>query len=344
MVFMIFFSFREISLLHHFEISRRHFLVTAGEDTVIKIHEIDNMGRRTECLSLRSHISCVRSVKTLEMPDGDVVLVSAGGRAQVKVWRVTCPLQTGQTTIAITETCSHMLKGCDKRRKKTWRQADVIHDTEVRYMDIDIRASREKEKGLVVIAACSDGILRLLSVSQDLSTVTLLDESCRVDHCFLKVTPGDMYTMVSTSTDGISRLWTLEDSTLAFKSAVTTSQSGCNALLSCDGDTILTGGDDGSITISSFSSAGKSTIFPRLHSSHVTGLSMVDQHVISCSVDQRIAIWKFDGADMSSVVLVDQLCTDVADIQAMTVWRPERDGGALIAVGGEGLAIYKCVF
>ena len=335
------FHHRELTVVHHFEVSGRHFLVTAGEDTVIKIHEVDHMGRRTECLSLRSHISCVRSVKTLEMPNGDVVMVSAGGRAQVKVWRVTS-LQTGPTTIAISETCSHMLKGCDKRRKKTWRQADVIHDTEVRYMDIDIRASREK--GLVVIAACSDGVLRLLSVSQDLSTVTLLDESCRVDHCFLKVTPRDMHTVVSTSTDGISRLWTLEDSTLGFKSAVTTSQSGCNALLSWDGDTILTGGDDGSITVSSFSSAGKSTIFPRLHSSHVTGLSVVDQHVISCSVDQRIAIWKIDGADMSSVVLVDQLCTDVADIQAMTAWRPVRDEGALIAVGGEGLAIYKCVF
>ena len=333
---------REVSVVHHFEISGRHFLVTAGEDTVIKIHEVDSMGRRSECLSLRSHISCVRSVKTLKMPDGEMVMVSAGGRAQVKVWRVTSPLQTTKGKIACVERASHMLKGDDKRRKKTWREADVVHDAEVRYMDIDVRPSREN--GLVVTAACSDGVLRLLSVSQDLSTVTLLEESCRIDRCFLKLTPGGKHTMVSTSTDGISRLWTLQDSTLSFKAAVTTSQSGCNALLSCDGDALLTGGDDGSITVSNFSSAGKCTSFPRLHSGHVTGLSMVDQHVISCSVDQRIAIWKFDGADMSSVGLVDQLCTDVADIQAMAVWRPARDEEALVAVGGEGLAIYKCVF
>ena len=333
---------REVSVVHHFEISARHFLVTAGEDTVIKIHEVDNMGRRTECLSLRSHISCVRSVKTLAMSEDETVMVSAGGRAQLKVWRVNNSFQT-TATLRIIECASHMLKGDDKRRKKTWREADVIHDAEVRYMDIDIRPSREK--GLLVTAACSDGVLRLLSVSQDLSTVTLLDESCRIGRCFLKLTSTGEHTMVSTSTDGISRLWTLEDCELGFKSAVTTSQSGCNALVSCDGETILTGGDDGSIAVSSFVSAGKCSSFPRLHSSHVTGLSItVDQHVISCSVDQRIAIWKFDSADMSSVELVDQLCTDVADIQAMAVWRADRDEGALIAVGGEGLAIYKCVF
>ena len=329
---------REISVVHHFEISERHFLATAGEDTVIRIHQVDDKGRRTECLSLRSHISSVRSVKTLKLPSGDVAMVSAGGRAQVKVWRVA--LHRG-ATISISETCSHMLKGCDKRRKKTWRDADVIHDTEVRYMDIDVRLSREK--GLVVTAACSDGVLRLLSVSQDLRTVTLMDESCGISRCLLKLTSRDEHSIISTSTDGISRLWTLEDSTLTFKSAVVTSQSGCNALLDCDGETIVTGGDDGSIALSSFSSTGKCTSFPQLHSSAVTGLAMVDQHLISCSVDQRIAIWNFDGMNMNDVSLVDQLCTDVADIQAMAVWRPTRDDGALIAVGGEGLSIYRCI-
>ena len=328
---------REVSVVHHFEISEKHFLVTAGEDTLIKVHEVDNVGRITESLSLRSHISCVRSVKTLEMPNGEIVMVSAGGRAQLKVWRVTS--QT--TTILISETCSHMLKGCDKRRKKTWRDADVIHDAEVRYMDIDIRPSK---KGLVVTAACSDGILRLFSVSQDLSTVRLLYESSGINRCFLKLAPRDEHTLASTSTDGISRLWRIEDSKIGLESAVTSSKSGCNALFSCDGDTFLTGGEDGSISVTSFSSAGKCTSFPQLHSSHVTGLYKVGQRVISCSVDQRIAVWSLDGANMSGVTLVDQLCTDVADIQAMAVWCPLGDEEALIAVGGDGLAIYKCIF
>ena len=79
---------REIAVVHHFELGGRHFLATAGEDTVIKIHEVDGSGRRSERLSLKSHISCVKSVKTLQLPGGEVVMVSAGGRAQLKVWRV----------------------------------------------------------------------------------------------------------------------------------------------------------------------------------------------------------------------------------------------------------------
>ena len=63
-----------------------------------------------------------------------------------------------------TETCSHMLKGDDKRRRKTWRDADVVHDAEMRYMDLDVRL--EERGALLVVGACSDGGLRLLSVSQ----------------------------------------------------------------------------------------------------------------------------------------------------------------------------------
>ena len=84
-------SAREIAVVHHFELAGRHFLATAGEDTVIKVHEVDGSGRRSECVSLKSHISCVKSVKTLQLPSGggeEVVMVSAGGRAQLKVWRV----------------------------------------------------------------------------------------------------------------------------------------------------------------------------------------------------------------------------------------------------------------
>ena len=65
-----------------------------------------------------------------------------------------------------TETCAHMLKGDDKRRRKTWREADVVHDAEMRYMDLDVRLARGGGGALLVVGACSDGVLRLLSVAQ----------------------------------------------------------------------------------------------------------------------------------------------------------------------------------
>ena len=175
---------------------------------------------------------------------------------------------------------------------------------------------------------------------QDLKTVSVVDESCAIDHCFLKVTSRGEDTVVTSSTDGICRIWTVGVSSLSLESSMASCQSGCNALFSCGATgAVLTGGDDGSIAFSDFSD-GECRSFSRLHSSQVTGLSMMDKHVISCSVDQRIAVWKLDK---KGVELVDQLCTDVADIQAMAVWRPQSDGRALVAVGGEGLAIYECI-
>ena len=57
-------------------------------------------------------------------------LVSAGGRAQLKVWW----MSRGPDWFHVKEVASHMLKGNDKwRKKKTWKTSEqIIPDAETR--------------------------------------------------------------------------------------------------------------------------------------------------------------------------------------------------------------------
>jgi WD40 repeat protein len=329
------FHSREISVVHHFSLAERHFVATAGEDATIRLHEIGDGLAKIERLSLKSHISSVKSIKTMEQKNGKVVMVSAGGRAQIKVWRVSL---SGEELTA-TETASHLLKGDDKRRKKTWRDKDVVHDAETRYMDVEI--VRGNEGRMLVVAGCSDGHLRLLAVSEDLKKVSVLDETCKIDHCFLKLTANIGGGVLSTSTDGILRAWScVEDKSLALKSQRTLNQSGCNAVAAKADGSVVTGGDDGTVAVF-YKRSESVSLFLQLHSGQVTGLFWCgDDNVISCSVDQRLAVWKLgkEGFE-ATAVLAGQICTDVADVQAMAAWK--QDDKTVIVVGGEGIALYE---
>lgn len=59
-------------------------MLTGSDDTTIRLtrfnDEVDNL------LTLRSHISSVRSVSCITLNPNVYIIVTAGGRAQLKIW------------------------------------------------------------------------------------------------------------------------------------------------------------------------------------------------------------------------------------------------------------------
>ena len=170
------FHSRELASLHCFKmkhVQNCSFMVTGGEDTALKIQKIYYENRRLnhkKIATLNGHISNVKCISSLEL-DKSVILVSAGGRAQLKVWHLTHEKQDDSKeapSISCREIAAHMLKGNDKiRKKKSWKTSDlVVEDVETRYMDIDVlQQENPGQKRILIASACSDGVIRVLSVS-----------------------------------------------------------------------------------------------------------------------------------------------------------------------------------
>ena len=411
---------RELSCLHHFSMKHNlneidqteyiNLIATAGEDTAIKVHRIsgdDKNIKRTRVSNLNGHISNVKCLKSLTIEntvgDSSVILVSAGGRAQLKLWHICIDTKASKSDntqylpISCREIGSHLLKGNDKiRKKKSWKNSDlVIEDTETRYMDIDVccksidsvpgddsvKSNIETRCPIFIIAAaCSDGVVRVLNIStnkagkcselsskanwyQNNLTIDVVAETSMHTHTFLRVRilnakrqyngesfnvnkgQNDTTIILATSTDG--KLYKIiyqhncfspqeGPMQMQIEEIASLHQSGINGLwLSQDNQhtsdrstvLVLTGGDDGAISIAeldnngklldAYTSSGVSNSVP-IHSAPITDIcAIVPSHsaskwnvqdgvttfnstnyndimIATCSVDQRVCLWKVE--------------------------------------------------
>ena len=71
----------------HFNTSQHHYVLTGSEDTFIKVIRVDEGDFKLE-QTLRSHISSVKAMHLVDLTENKKLLVTAGGRAEFKVWRL----------------------------------------------------------------------------------------------------------------------------------------------------------------------------------------------------------------------------------------------------------------
>ncbi|KAK5863274.1 hypothetical protein PBY51_000316 [Eleginops maclovinus] len=258
-------------------------VVTGGEDTSLTVLAIRPHSGSIKVLSvITDHISSIRTVTAVTRQEGggqsqkqslSALLVSAGGRAQMQCYRllVGWDQQRLAPSCQVIQVASHRLDEHWERRRN--RHKTVKLDPETRYMSVVV--VDEKPDCVLLALACSDGALRLFSVSEGKHQIDLLWETFYHQRCVLSVAAcsledgkGQRYTLLfSAATDGKIAVWDLTDASSLSTGTqpipsldIHTHQSGVNSLavwaekqgLHKGGClvTVASGGDDGQLTVS----------------------------------------------------------------------------------------------
>ncbi|XP_061121588.1 WD repeat-containing protein 6 [Syngnathus typhle] len=265
-------------------------IVTGGEDTsltVLAIHP--NSGSVTVLSVITDHISSVRAMVALPHQDRQrfsthaqtlsALLISASGRAQLQCYRL-C-LGWNKESLApfcqVVQVASHRLDEHWERKRN--RHKMVKMDPETRYMSMVV--VDHNSDAVLVALACSDGAVRLFSVSEvkhqiDLAWERFYHQRCvlSVATCSLQDVKGNRYILLfSAATDGKIAVWDVTQETYSTLSGsptalipcltLTAHQSGVNSLavwVQTQGHqnggcllTIASGGDDGMLMMSTIS-------------------------------------------------------------------------------------------
>nr|XP_053629192.1 WD repeat-containing protein 6-like isoform X2 [Cherax quadricarinatus] len=212
----------QILFQHGFET----IFATGGEDTTLRLHSILGSENCKALSVIRSHISSIKALCLIERgeraavvegKDSSMWMVSAGGRAQVKVWRtVLGELEILRNfgnevhndssieklfnkDVICQEVTSHMLR---TGSHKTWKSQELTFDPETRFMDATAFWLTET-KALLALAS-SDGLLRIFQFSTETERLEMVCSE-EWDHCVLKVSRlqvPDTTILVSTTTGG----------------------------------------------------------------------------------------------------------------------------------------------
>ena len=239
-------------LIHvYFRLGERTFICTAGEDTLIRTHELEPSGKGLSLkFVLRGHVSSIKCMFCLPEKNGSVLMVTGGGRAQLKVWRFR--ILDGE--ISGTELADYMLRGSSKAVKRPWRkvQRETRPDPETRFLDIETQEGVEGETYIYV--GCSDSVLRIFLYSN--SSIVLYREVEFQDHCILKLerfVVRDESFLLSCTTAGTIYVWRTGSVLSPEFDQFRIHQSGINSVdTRRDGDACLlvTGGDDNALVLS----------------------------------------------------------------------------------------------
>nr|XP_023691042.1 WD repeat-containing protein 6 [Paramormyrops kingsleyae] len=207
-------------------VARQHWeiLATGGEDTTLTVLTIDPRSRALRVLALiTDHISSIRALAVVRRPGAreandtkpllSVLLFSAGGRAQLQCYRLLIGAngQLGLPSCQVIQVASHRLDEQWERRRN--RHKTVKMDPETRYMSLAVVS--DGTEGVLLAAACSDGALRLFSLTETSGRFQLLWETFYHQRCVLSVATYllkdpqgcQRLFLFSAATDGVIAVW-----------------------------------------------------------------------------------------------------------------------------------------
>lgn len=150
--------------------------VSGGEDCALRVSCISQISQSNSCVFYNlgvfdGHLSGVKCISAIKLNDkvdlssSRYLVVSGGGRAQLKVWRMNlrCNERASPSVeLSCYDVKSHMLYGQDQHRKKSWQEAEqsYVVEPETRYMDIYAYNPSESLHHILIFVACADGHLR----------------------------------------------------------------------------------------------------------------------------------------------------------------------------------------
>ena len=319
-------------------------IVTGSEDTFIRVYRADT---GTQLAVLRGHLSSIKCLHLTRRPDTrDLVLVSGGGRAELRLWS----LVTVETRLCCSPLAAVMLRPGEGGRgnKKAWRlaQAETQTEGETRFMSVDTVWVGQR---LVVGVACSDSSVRVYTQRPG-ERLEAVCEARQHKHCLLQLRMiPDTHKVLTGTTGGHLSVWTLAEDRLDMETEVRVHQSGVNCLdlrMSEDGWDVVTGGDDTSLVLSRYS-GGQITVIWRSdlscgHSTQLTGLRILGDLIVTSGVDQRLILWRHSRtAAGERVSWVRSKCVSVADVSSLDILTEDarRLGVVLAGVGMERINV-----
>ena len=322
-------------------------VITGSEDTTVRVWR-----EGSQLAVIRGHLSSVKCIKARLEPAGSVLLVTGGGRGELRLWRLV--VVRGQ--VFCSAVARHTVRQDQKGRKKAWKAAQSCRPSEgeTRLMSVDTEDSEDSEDSEVTVwAACSDGALREYSYSESQAggRLELGREGEEVSsHCLQEVRTLGPGRLVTTDTGGQLTVWSRAD--LSVTGQVRPHQSGVNCLeLRRDSHhswLVVTGGDDTSLVVTRYQELQDLQDQGRTqldiiwrsdsgagHTTQLTGLRLVGDLLVSAGVDQRLVVWSL--ARGGGLTWLASKCVSVADISGLDCW---QEGGRLHCVlAGVGLEI-----
>ncbi|CAD5110835.1 DgyrCDS197 [Dimorphilus gyrociliatus] len=342
-----------------------HYCVTAGEENFINVLKIaenrDNSFSYEICEVLQGHLSNIRCLSVLRESDSSCLLISGGGRAQMKIYKIEFSYKMNNV---ITRDLLSIKVNDDSNSS----------NPETRIMDIDsIYLSDVKSCGykfsdkesVLLTAACSDGLLRLFVYNMEtneikqLNTVTL--ENCLMKAFFVN-TSNDFLAGCGTA-NGQVIIYSLqellanytddyEDESVALEDLITAQvhENGITAIFVKyldDGILLITGSDSGFIDCSLLKTSNdccrtlKTLCKWGGHNSSVTSVTYSMENIISASIDQRIRSWSFERKNKNTWEYHSQDCKyiPIADVSSSATWI--SDNYSLAALAGCGCTVIK---
>lgn len=316
-------------------------LVTGGESNELKIFKIDPSEKSVDTIfkpfsTSKAHISSIKHTFVMIDPiDGDPLIISFGGRAQICVTRVL------NKSSEVIEELSYSLLASDAERSRNGLAQELLTDPETRFT-----CGTVSEDSNTFILGCSDGYIRQfkLEKTEESFTITLITK-IYYGKCILNIKTLQNEDLITMATDGLVVFWKLNQTFEPYYKLLH-HQSGIDCFDIYHEEetgeyTIATGGDDQAISITKFTFDPDSMAnhgfklistktYKNLHTAQVTGIKFVNKNtLISAGVDQMI--YKFE-IGVEPVVLYKYF-TNVADIKGLTL------KGQLLVIYGNGVEI-----
>lgn len=315
-------------------------MVSGGEDTTLRlgVRNVDDFGSEFRYSTiLKSHLSSVRCIAAHRLVRDSYLLISAGGRAQIIVWRLDLH---DSKPYRMNEMCNYYAPGAE---------------SETRIMDMTVVCKNDSN---VLVAARSDGSLQFFSIDakyelQCLCTVSYASK-CLMKVEYVPVSGRDV--VVSTSTDGRIAFWDITDrkyeNVKPFFS-LPVHQSGVNSFsykkLENDSFLFATGGDDNAIVVNYLNIEYVDDFNVRViktyensqqHGAQVTGMEIFDSYIITTSIDQNVTVLKYDCNETDlNVQVVRSYSSVIADVQGMSCFKTGRN--VYVCLYGKGIEVIK---
>lgn len=321
----------EINSLKSITLGSDKFLVSGGEDTNLKICKIKQPSLET-LHNRKFHLSNIRTIEVISFKNQHMIF-SAGGRAQIILWRFVVNLDNSTS-------CNQI---------SSYHAPLQSENSEMRIMDLHLW---QNENTLYIFTACSNGYIKIFYLDDDFNIILKHDVFYKLK-CVTKIKGFDSI-IASMATDGELVFWNKDQMIDSVDVTPVISkrahQSGINSFsykqISTNNHIILTGGDDNAIILNLLSvtkNNGKLYIKVKevfkdvgAHCAQITGTKILDDYFLTVSIDQRLSVYKWSYSnDNISCKYLEKYQTAIADIQGLDVVNDE------VVIYGNGIEYIK---